>query len=221
MKKLTVGQLELLRTGLEGQEISRNFSAKFTVCIVNKFLTSSSHALLTGRLPFTVEPFRIQALYRKMVNGDMNSIPSHISSKCKNFIYKLLTPDPDLRPTAYEMSKHEWLQENLNNLSYSHSCNSMKNAIKNHFLSNSCLSTESSPHSNLTEKSNSNSVLNCHSVEGSNPIPKSMTVNKLDSAVIKYMSEKLEFMGTLSEIIENVVNSKPSRALAAYFLFKD
>ena len=47
-----------------------------------------------------------------------------------------------------------------------------------------------------------------------------MTVNKLDSNVIKYMAEKLEFMGSLSDIIENVVNGKPSRALAAYFLFK-
>ena len=47
-----------------------------------------------------------------------------------------------------------------------------------------------------------------------------MSVNKLDSNVIKYMAEKLEFMGSLSDIIENVVNSKPSRALAAYFLFK-
>ena len=122
-----------------------------------------TYALLTGRLPFTVEPFRIQALYRKMVSGDMNSIPSHISSKCKNFIFKLLTPDPESRPSAAEMSKHEWLHENTHGLNYSNSCHSMKNAIKNHFLSNSCLSSDSLPQGqeskNMGQKSNSNSIL--------------------------------------------------------------
>merc|ERR1712157_246584 len=193
-----------------------------------------TYALLTGRLPFTVEPFRIQALYRKMVNGDMNSIPNHISSKCKNFIFKLLTPDPMLRPNAYEMSRHEWLQESPG-LGFNANPTSMKNAIRSHFLSNSCLTTDptnytlennNNNNNNSKEKSTSNSVLNSENqnnlkkLEAANPVPKQMSVNKLDSLVIKYMAEKLEFMGSLSEIIENVVSCKPSRALAAYFLFK-
>ena len=67
------------------------------------------------------------------------------------------------------MSKHEWLYENMNGLNYSNSCNSMKNVIKNHFLSNSCLSSESlqqggdqgygSSRSGIGQKSNSNSIL--------------------------------------------------------------
>ena len=37
------------------------------------------YAMVTGSLPYTVEPFNIKALYNKMLNGDMNAIPSHLS----------------------------------------------------------------------------------------------------------------------------------------------
>lgn len=36
-------------------------------------------AMLTGTLPFTVEPFNIKHLHQKMVNGEIGSIPSDIS----------------------------------------------------------------------------------------------------------------------------------------------
>lgn len=36
-------------------------------------------AMLTGTLPFTVEPFNIKQLHQKMVNGEISSIPSDIS----------------------------------------------------------------------------------------------------------------------------------------------
>lgn len=39
----------------------------------------STFAMLTGTLPFTVEPFNIKQLHQKMVNGDINAIPSDIS----------------------------------------------------------------------------------------------------------------------------------------------
>lgn len=36
-------------------------------------------AMLTGNLPFTVEPFNIKQLHQKMINGEIGSIPSDIS----------------------------------------------------------------------------------------------------------------------------------------------
>lgn len=36
-------------------------------------------AMLTGTLPFTVEPFNIKQLHQKMVNGEISSIPSDVS----------------------------------------------------------------------------------------------------------------------------------------------
>ena len=38
------------------------------------------YAMLTGRLPFTVEPFNIAALHAKMLENKMEPIPDHLSS---------------------------------------------------------------------------------------------------------------------------------------------
>lgn len=37
------------------------------------------YAMLTGSLPFTVNPFNIKTLYNKMVSGQMNAIPDTLS----------------------------------------------------------------------------------------------------------------------------------------------
>lgn len=37
------------------------------------------YAMLTGNLPFTVEPFNIKSLYNKMMKNEMNAIPEHLS----------------------------------------------------------------------------------------------------------------------------------------------
>jgi len=37
-------------------------------------------AMLTGNLPFTVQPFTIKALYAKMIAGDMNTLPDYLSN---------------------------------------------------------------------------------------------------------------------------------------------
>uniref|UniRef100_A0A672I3P2 non-specific serine/threonine protein kinase n=1 Tax=Salarias fasciatus TaxID=181472 RepID=A0A672I3P2_SALFA len=39
-------------------------------------------AMLTGTLPFTVEPFNIKQLHQKMVSGEISSIPADISKGC-------------------------------------------------------------------------------------------------------------------------------------------
>ena len=42
------------------------------------------YAMLTGCLPFTVEPFNITALHAKMLQNKMNPIPDWISdSECE------------------------------------------------------------------------------------------------------------------------------------------
>lgn len=38
------------------------------------------YAMLTGTLPFTVEPFSLRALYQKMVDKEMNPFPTQLSS---------------------------------------------------------------------------------------------------------------------------------------------
>ncbi len=38
------------------------------------------YAMLTGTLPFTVEPFSLKALHQRMVDKDMNPLPPSISS---------------------------------------------------------------------------------------------------------------------------------------------
>lgn len=38
------------------------------------------YAMLTGTLPFTVEPFSLRALYQKMVDKEMNPFPTQLST---------------------------------------------------------------------------------------------------------------------------------------------
>ncbi|XP_072912550.1 uncharacterized protein [Hemitrygon akajei] len=71
----------------------------------------SMFAMLTGTLPFTVEPFNIKLLHQKMVNGDMSSIPSEISSGAVHFMLSLLEPDPTKRPSVKEAMEEKWLNE--------------------------------------------------------------------------------------------------------------
>eukprot|EP00062_Callorhinchus_milii_P022187 gi/632979714/ref/XP_007906623.1/ PREDICTED: hormonally up-regulated neu tumor-associated kinase-like [Callorhinchus milii] len=71
----------------------------------------SMFAMLTGTLPFTVEPFNIKQLHQKMVNGDISSIPPEISSGGLHFMLCLLEPDPVKRPTVREVMEEKWLSE--------------------------------------------------------------------------------------------------------------
>ncbi|XP_053237372.1 hormonally up-regulated neu tumor-associated kinase homolog A-like isoform X4 [Podarcis raffonei] len=71
----------------------------------------SMFAMLTGTLPFTVEPFNIKQLHLKMVNGEMNPIPSDISTGAVHFMHSLLEPDPAKRPAIKEAMKDKWLND--------------------------------------------------------------------------------------------------------------
>uniref|UniRef100_A0AAY4CHT4 non-specific serine/threonine protein kinase n=2 Tax=Denticeps clupeoides TaxID=299321 RepID=A0AAY4CHT4_9TELE len=71
----------------------------------------STFAMLTGTLPFTVEPFNIKQLHQKMVNGEMSAIPSDISKGAVQFVLSLLEADPAKRPSVKEAMEDKWLNE--------------------------------------------------------------------------------------------------------------
>ncbi|XP_041832674.1 hormonally up-regulated neu tumor-associated kinase [Melanotaenia boesemani] len=71
----------------------------------------SMFAMLTGTLPFTVEPFNIKHLHQKMVNGEISSIPSDISKGAVSFVMSLLEPDPAKRPSVRAVMEERWLNE--------------------------------------------------------------------------------------------------------------
>ncbi|RUS81132.1 hypothetical protein EGW08_011118 [Elysia chlorotica] len=66
-------------------------------------------AMLTGGLPFTVEPFNIKALYVKMRDGQMNPVPEGLTKECRDLLRKFLTPDPSRRVTIEQALVHPWL----------------------------------------------------------------------------------------------------------------
>nr|XP_060626419.1 hormonally up-regulated neu tumor-associated kinase [Anolis sagrei ordinatus] len=79
------------------------------------------YAMLTGTLPFTVEPFSLRALYQKMVDKEMNPFPTQLSTAAVNFLRCLLEPDPTKRPNIQQALANRWLNENgkvLNNVTY-------------------------------------------------------------------------------------------------------
>ncbi|XP_069570296.1 LOW QUALITY PROTEIN: hormonally up-regulated neu tumor-associated kinase [Brachyistius frenatus] len=71
----------------------------------------SMFAMLTGTLPFTVEPFNIKQLHQKMVNGEIGSIPSDISKGAVSFVLSLLEPDPANRPSVRVAMEDRWINE--------------------------------------------------------------------------------------------------------------
>ncbi|XP_054616972.1 hormonally up-regulated neu tumor-associated kinase [Dunckerocampus dactyliophorus] len=71
----------------------------------------SMFAMLTGTLPFTVEPFNIKHLHHKMVTGDINSIPDDVSTGAATFVMSLLEPDPEKRPSVRAAMQARWINE--------------------------------------------------------------------------------------------------------------
>ncbi|XP_029985116.1 hormonally up-regulated neu tumor-associated kinase homolog A [Sphaeramia orbicularis] len=71
----------------------------------------SMFAMLTGTLPFTVEPFNIKHLHQKMVNGEISSIPSDVSKGAVSFVLSLLEPDPAKRPSIRAAMEERWINE--------------------------------------------------------------------------------------------------------------
>ncbi|CAD5126474.1 DgyrCDS14597 [Dimorphilus gyrociliatus] len=67
------------------------------------------YAMLTGTLPFTVDPFNIKTLHAKMLKGSINKIPDNLSEDCKQLIHQFLIADPNKRITIEGALKHDWI----------------------------------------------------------------------------------------------------------------
>uniref|UniRef100_A0A3Q4B688 non-specific serine/threonine protein kinase n=1 Tax=Mola mola TaxID=94237 RepID=A0A3Q4B688_MOLML len=68
------------------------------------------YAMITGTLPFTVEPFSLRALHQKMVDKEMNPLPPSLSTAAICLLKKLLEPDPNKRPNIHQVMADSWLQ---------------------------------------------------------------------------------------------------------------
>ncbi|NXF85269.1 HUNK kinase, partial [Eubucco bourcierii] len=71
----------------------------------------STFAMLTGTLPFMVEPFNIMQLYQKILIGEISPIPADISPGAVHFMQSLLEPDPAKRPGVKEAIQDKWLNQ--------------------------------------------------------------------------------------------------------------
>ncbi|XP_077977454.1 uncharacterized protein LOC144433014 [Glandiceps talaboti] len=67
--------------------------------------------MLTGVLPFTVDPYNLKALYKKMINKDTNPVPPYLSEDCRDLLFLLLEPDPRKRPQLTSIMDHQWLNK--------------------------------------------------------------------------------------------------------------
>ena len=72
--------------------------------------------MLTGNLPFTVEPFNIKSLYNKMMKNEMNAIPEHLSKSGEDLLRRLLNPDPVKRISLKDAMEHPWLNEGYSSI---------------------------------------------------------------------------------------------------------
>uniref|UniRef100_A0A3B3C583 non-specific serine/threonine protein kinase n=1 Tax=Oryzias melastigma TaxID=30732 RepID=A0A3B3C583_ORYME len=68
------------------------------------------YAMLTGSLPFTVDPFSLRGLHQKMVDKEMNPLPPWLSTGALCLLKKLLEPDPNKRPNIHQVMADSWLQ---------------------------------------------------------------------------------------------------------------
>lgn len=53
---------------------------KKLTCVFCRCSGVNMYAMLTGTLPFTVEPFSLRALHQKMVDKEMNPLPPSLST---------------------------------------------------------------------------------------------------------------------------------------------
>ncbi|XP_063676221.1 hormonally up-regulated neu tumor-associated kinase homolog A-like [Bolinopsis microptera] len=68
------------------------------------------YAMLTGQLPFHVEPINIAALHEKIMKGA--KIPSHFSKECQDLLSKLLVAKEEERIGMHTLMKHAWVNDN-------------------------------------------------------------------------------------------------------------
>lgn len=79
-----LGRVRVVQSVLEGsRRTGRKRPGGLTLVSrggVSLFRGVNMYAMLTGALPFTVEPFSLRALYQKMVDKEMNPLPTQLST---------------------------------------------------------------------------------------------------------------------------------------------
>nr|XP_026692612.1 hormonally up-regulated neu tumor-associated kinase homolog A [Ciona intestinalis] len=147
-------------------------------------------ALLVGKLPFTVEPFHIPKLCRKMMRGEMNPIPTNISTHCRYFIRKLLCPDVTQRPNISEVSKLKWILT----FQPESTRKSMTKTVVSSLLIDKLAGDVRRRHSLMSP----------------------LVTSPIEAAVVKEMSVSFGF--ACSDVIQCVQKNRPGPALATYHL---
>lgn len=66
------------------------------------------YAMLTGFLPYMMEPFNVMEMYEKMMQRKMTPVPGFLSKECRDLLMRLLEPVPEWRITLRQVIKHKW-----------------------------------------------------------------------------------------------------------------
>ena len=62
------------------------------------------YAMLTGFLPYMMEPFNVMEMYEKMMQRKMTPIPSFLSKECRDLLVRLLEPVPEWRISLQQVT---------------------------------------------------------------------------------------------------------------------
>ncbi|XP_051909361.1 hormonally up-regulated neu tumor-associated kinase isoform X2 [Hippocampus zosterae] len=163
----------------------------------------SVFAMLTGTLPFTVEPFDLQNLHHKMVAGDIAHMPGDISTGAVTFVLSLLEPDPDKRPSIRAAMEGGWINEGyakrpLHTLSPNNSLKAFMERCGN-VITPSRAMIRTRP---LVAVRSQGLFW--------------LRVEDLDPSVLAYMTDTLGYL--TSEVTRTLVDNRPCAIMAAYHL---
>ncbi|KAI8498556.1 hypothetical protein Bbelb_237580 [Branchiostoma belcheri] len=159
------------------------------------------YAMLTGSLPFTVDPFNIKALHRKMLTGDMNPLPGGLSIEdCVN----------GRRPGVYEAGKGNSKDKILARKSYVLCCRELLRQL---------LTSDPDRRPSLKQVCKNRWLNEGH--KGTLPVmpfPNRVSPDDLDSRILNHMRDTLKL--SVSDTIHMVVGNKAHQNSAIYHLLK-
>ncbi|XP_042644390.1 hormonally up-regulated neu tumor-associated kinase isoform X2 [Tyto alba] len=175
------------------------------------------YAMLTGTLPFTVEPFSLRALYQKMVDKEMNPFPTQLSTEKwiadKKKSHRLSMPVVRRKDFMRWSSLVAW---EMTSCEMAFSLDGFVSAAIN-FL-RSLLEPDPAKRPNI-QQALANRWLN-ENYPGRAPpnvtYPNRIHLEDLSQSVLLHMTEKLGYKN--SDVINTVLSNRASHTLAIYFL---
>ncbi|XP_031664954.1 LOW QUALITY PROTEIN: hormonally up-regulated neu tumor-associated kinase homolog A [Oncorhynchus kisutch] len=153
------------------------------------------YAMLTGSLPFTVEPFSLRALHQKMVDKDMNPLPPSLSTAAICLLKKLLEPDPAKRPNIHQVMVDSWLQ-----LANANTGAPYLNRLEH--------PTSTGTHTGLMANANTGA-----------PYLNRIHIEEINHMVLLHMTERMGYKH--SEVLSAVLTNRACHTLAVYFLLNN